>query len=90
MNDRSAVGHYFARYVHADAHVPDSVVVSAWRGTVAEARTSVPALNALPDFRQPVADGKAAANAELHRPPAAARVAKWYEANDPERRRSIE
>jgi sialate O-acetylesterase len=44
VGDFSAVGYFFARYLHGHLRVPVGVVQTAWGGTPAESWTSLPAL----------------------------------------------
>ena len=57
----SAVAYFFGRRLHQDLNVPVGLIETAWGGTPAEAWTSGPALMALPDFAEQVANLKAGA-----------------------------
>jgi len=46
--DFSAVGYYFARYLHQELKIPVGVIQSAWGGTPAQSWTSLEALNSEP------------------------------------------
>ncbi len=48
----SAVAYYFGRDLHQKLDVPVGLIQTAWGGTRAEAWTSRPALEALPDYKE--------------------------------------
>lgn len=80
----TAVGYFFARDLFAARHVPVGIIHSSWGGTPAEAWTSEAALQALPDFAEPLAQLKKliADPALAGRETQAAQTA-WYEKADP-------
>jgi sialate O-acetylesterase len=52
----SAVAYFFGRHLHEHLDVPIGLINCNWGGTVAEAWTSYPMLQAMPDFQQQVGD----------------------------------
>lgn len=46
----SAVGYFFGRDLHKELNVPVGLIESSWGGTLCEAWTSLPALQAVPEF----------------------------------------
>jgi len=59
-NGFSAVAYFFGRKLNQELNVPIGLIHSSWGGTVAQAWVSESALGTLPDFRQNIADFKAA------------------------------
>lgn len=51
----SAVGYFFGRDLHKELNIPVGLIHSSWGGTPAEAWTSLPALEAVPQFK-PILD----------------------------------
>lgn len=51
----SAAAYFFGRDLHKELNVPVGMIQSAWGGTVAQAWTSLPALEAVPELK-PMAD----------------------------------
>lgn len=74
----SAVGYFFGRDLQQKIHVPIGLIETNWGGTVAQAWTSAPALETMPDFRPALAAQRQALAAGGF--PAA--MAAWYARND--------
>lgn len=52
VSEFSAVGYFFARKLHQDLNVPVGIINTSWGGTICEAWTSRPALEADPDYQE--------------------------------------
>jgi sialate O-acetylesterase len=80
----SAVGYFFGRELHRELGVPIGLIHTSWGGTVAEAWTSVEALQAMEDFRPALAQlaqtttNQSEPGATLER-----LMSDWYARNDP-------
>jgi sialate O-acetylesterase len=82
----SAVGYFFGRALYQNLNVPIGLIQTTWGGTICEAWVSGEALEAMPDFKNPlkklrqeVADEKAG----IYVPnPFDQQMAKWYATND--------
>jgi sialate O-acetylesterase len=79
-NGFTAVGYFFGRDLHQNLHVPIGLIESNVGGTPAEAWTSAPALEKMPDFQNAVAQ----VVAERDQPDSLSQLmGAWYQKNDP-------
>lgn len=80
----SAVGYFFGRELNRELNVPIGLINSSWGGTVAEAWVSAGALDAMPDFKDAVAQIRAEV-ADEGKPPVKFDEAMmaWWKKNDP-------
>jgi sialate O-acetylesterase len=82
--DFTAVGYFFARDLLEARKVPIGIIHSSWGGTPAEAWTSRTGLAALPEFNESLDQlDRVAANPAKAKRGYLARLARWYEKNDP-------
>lgn len=82
--DFSAVGYFFARDLHAALGVPVGIIHSSWGGTPSEAWTSREGLQGFPEFAEALGTlQQQQANAAEAKKAYAAKLARWFAANDP-------
>ena len=83
VKDFTAVGYFFARYLHRARHVPVGILHASWGGTPAEAWTSEAGLRPLPDFATIGEQLKlVTANPEAAKRDYEAQLEAWFRAND--------
>ncbi len=79
----SAVAYFFGRELHKELKVPIGLIHTSWGGTIAEAWTSSEALQAMPDFKQAVAQVVMMRDASKGSFDMDKAMAAWWAKNDP-------
>ncbi len=80
----SAVGYFFGRELNRELNVPIGLIDSSWGGTICEAWASAGALEAMPDFKNQLAQIETE-RAEANKPPIKIEeaMAAWWKKSDP-------
>jgi sialate O-acetylesterase len=78
----SATAYFFGKKLHQELGIPIGLIHSSWGGTVAEAWTSAPALEAFPEFK-PLLDEVSAIASSTAADPEVEYLDAWFQKHDP-------